>query len=87
MVRPAIGLLAARVACTHSSVMAEDVGTLYNAGPTVVEGPTFEEGLNFQLLGGPMMRCSNGTIENIAKDEEGCFEQIRTVVGYLPNYR
>lgn len=85
VVGPAIGLGAARVVCTHFGVMAEDVGTLFNAGPKVVEGATFEERLSFQDLGGPLMHCTNGTIDNIAKDEEGCFGQIRTVLGYLPN--
>jgi acetyl-CoA carboxylase carboxyltransferase component len=46
---------------------------------------TFEEGLTFQDLGGPMMHCTNGTIDNLAKDEWGCFGQIRTVLGYPPN--
>jgi acetyl-CoA carboxylase carboxyltransferase component len=70
----------------HFSVMAADVGTLFNAGPKVVEGATFEEGLDFRDLGGPMMHCTNGTIDNLAENEEGCFEQIRTILGYLPNY-
>lgn len=72
------------VAC-HFSVMAADVGTLFNAGPKVVEGATFEEGLSFEDLGGPMMHCTNGTIDNLAANESECFEQIRTVLGYLPN--
>jgi acetyl-CoA carboxylase carboxyltransferase component len=65
--------------------MAADVGTLFNAGPKVVEGATFEEGLSFEDLGGPMMHCTNGTIDNLAANEAGCFDQIRTVLGYLPN--
>lgn len=65
--------------------MAADVGTLFNAGPKVVEGATFEEGLSFEDLGGPMMHCTNGTIDNLAANEAECFEQIRTVLGYLPN--
>ena len=85
VVSSAIGLGAARVVSTHFSVMAADVGSLFNAGPKVVEGATFEEGLTFSDLGGPAMHCTNGTIDNMAKDEEGCFEQIRTVLGYLPN--
>ena len=85
VVGPAIGLGAARVVSTHFSVMAASVGSLFNAGPKVVEGATFEEGLSFSDLGGPGMHCTNGTIDNMAKDEEGCFEQIRTVLGYLPN--
>ena len=65
--------------------MAANVGSLFNAGPKVVEGATFEEGLDFQDLGGPMMHCTNGTIDNLAANEEECFEQLRTVLVYLPN--
>ncbi|EEH36279.1 propionyl-CoA carboxylase [Paracoccidioides lutzii Pb01] len=82
---PAIGLGAARVVSCHFSVMAADVGSLFNAGPKVVEGATFEEGLDFQDLGGPLMHCTNGTIDNLAANEKECFEQLRTVLGYLPN--
>lgn len=35
---PAIGLGAARVVSCHFSVMAADVGALFNAGPKVVAG-------------------------------------------------
>jgi acetyl-CoA carboxylase carboxyltransferase component len=65
--------------------MAADIGSLFNAGPKVVEGATFEEGLDFQDLGGPLMHCTNGTIDNLAANEAECFQQIRTVLGYLPN--
>ncbi len=82
---PAIGLGAARVVATHFSVMAGDIGSLFNAGPKVVEGATFEEGLSFADLGGPDVHCRNGTIDNLAPNEENCFRQIRTVLGYLPN--
>ncbi|KFX88637.1 hypothetical protein V490_07488 [Pseudogymnoascus sp. VKM F-3557] len=83
---PAIGLGAARVVSCHFSVMAGDIGSLFNAGPKVVAGATFEEGLSFTDLGGPGMHCTNGTIDNLAADEEGCFEQLRTVLSYLPNH-
>ncbi|KAL4764564.1 acyl-CoA carboxylase subunit beta [Aspergillus foveolatus] len=82
---PAIGLGAARVTSCHFSVMAADVGALFNAGPEVVKGATFEEGLGFQDLGGPMIHCTNGTIDNMAANEAECFEQLRTVLSYLPN--
>lgn len=85
VVGPAIGLGAARVVSTHFSVMAADIGSLFNAGPKVVEGATFEEGLSFQDLGGPWVHCCNGTIDNMAKDEKECYEQLRTVLGYLPD--
>ncbi|OBT64789.1 hypothetical protein VE03_06507 [Pseudogymnoascus sp. 23342-1-I1] len=83
---PAIGLGAARVVSCHFSVMAADIGSLFNAGPKVVANATFEEGLSFTDLGGPGMHCTNGTIDNLAPDEEGCFEQLRTVLSYLPNH-
>lgn len=65
--------------------MAADIGSLFNAGPKVVESATFEEGLDFQDLGGPLVHCTNGTIDNLAANEAECFQQIRTVLGYLPN--
>ncbi|KAI0803482.1 ClpP/crotonase [Xylaria sp. FL0064] len=82
---PAIGLGAARVTACHFSVMAANVGSLFNAGPQVVKGATFEEGLTMAELGGPDMHCRNGTIDNMARDEYDAFEQIRHVLGYLPN--
>ena len=82
---PAIGLGAARVVSTHFSVMAGSVGSLFNAGPKVVAGATFEEDLSFAELGGPGVHCCNGTIDNLAADEEGAFEQLRVVLGYLPS--
>ncbi|KAJ4317930.1 hypothetical protein N0V94_004694 [Neodidymelliopsis sp. IMI 364377] len=85
VVGPAIGLGAARVVACHFSVMAADIGSLFNAGPSVVANATFEEGLSFTDLGGPAMHCTNGTIDNLAPDEAGCFEQLRTVLSYLPD--
>ncbi|KAI3319782.1 ClpP/crotonase [Xylariaceae sp. AK1471] len=82
---PAIGLGAARVTACHFSVMAANIGSLFNAGPQVVKGATFEEGLTMAELGGPDMHCRNGTIDNLARDEHDAFEQIRRVLSYLPN--
>lgn len=50
---PAIGLGAARVTACHFSVIAANIGSLVNAGPQVVKGATFEEGLTMAELGGP----------------------------------
>jgi acetyl-CoA carboxylase carboxyltransferase component len=82
---PAIGLGAARVVACHFSVMAADIGSLFNAGPNVVKNATFEEDLSVTDLGGPAVHCTNGTIDNLAPDEAGCFEQIRTILSYLPD--
>ncbi|KAL3422911.1 methylcrotonoyl-CoA carboxylase beta chain, mitochondrial [Phlyctema vagabunda] len=83
---PAIGLGAARVVACHFSVMAEDIGALFNAGPKVVAGATFEEDLTFRELGGPNIHCTNGTIDNLAANEQECFQQLRTILSYLPNH-
>ncbi|KAI5237803.1 ClpP/crotonase [Aureobasidium subglaciale] len=85
VVGPAIGLGAARVVACHFSVMAGDIGSLFNAGPDVVKNASFEEDLTPADLGGPGVHCTNGTIDNLAADEAGCFEQLRTVLSYLPN--
>ncbi|CAN8106548.1 unnamed protein product [Discula destructiva] len=82
---PAIGLGAARVTACHFSVMAGDIGALFNAGPHVVAKATFEDGLTASELGGPGVHCANGTIDNAAPDEAGCFEQIRRFLSYVPN--
>ena len=82
---PAIGLGAARVVSCHFSVMAGDIGSLFNAGPKVVAGATFEEGLSLADLGGLGVHCANGTIDNLAANEAEAFEQLRTVLSYLPN--
>ncbi|TKA23593.1 hypothetical protein B0A50_07427 [Salinomyces thailandicus] len=81
----AIGLGAARLVACHFSVMAADVGSMFNAGPQVVAGATFEEGLSFTELGGPQVHCTNGTIDNLAANESDCFDQMRNVLSYLPN--
>jgi acetyl-CoA carboxylase carboxyltransferase component len=82
---PAIGLGAARAVACHFSVMAGDIGSLFNAGPHVVAKATFEEGLTASELGGPAIHCTNGTVDNMAPDEKGCFEQIRRFLSYVPD--
>lgn len=82
---PAIGLGAARAVACHFSVMAGDVGSLFAGGPKLVAGATFEEGLSLEELGGPDMHCRNGVVDNLAASEEDAFEQLRCVLGFLPN--
>ena len=37
-------------------------------------------------LGGPRIHCSNGTIDNVAPNEKGCYDQIAQFLSYLPNH-
>jgi acetyl-CoA carboxylase carboxyltransferase component len=86
VVGTAVGLGAARAAVSHFSVIAADIGSLFNAGPKIVEGATFEEDLSFEALGGPRIHCSNGVIDNLAADERGCYNQIAQFLSYVPNH-
>ena len=86
VVGTAVGLGAARAAVSHFSVIAADIGSLFNAGPKIVEAATFEEDLSFDALGGPRIHCSNGVIDNLAADEKGCYEQIAQFLSYVPNH-
>ena len=47
VVGTSVGLGAARAAVCHFSVIASDIGSLFNAGPKIVEGATFEEDLRY----------------------------------------
>ena len=86
VVGPAVGLGAARAAVSHFSVIASDIGSLFNAGPKIVEGATFEEDLSLEDLGGPQIHCANGVIDNMAPDEKGCYNQIALFLTYVPNH-
>jgi acetyl-CoA carboxylase carboxyltransferase component len=74
------------VTMCHFSVMAASVGSLFNAGPNVVAGATFEEGLSLEDLGGPKIHTRNGTIDNVAATEQDAFAQAAIVLSFLPNH-
>ena len=86
VVGTAVGLGAARAAVSHFTVISADIGSLFNAGPKIVEKATFEEDLSFDALGGPRVHCSNGVIDNLAPDEKGCYEMIANFLSYVPNH-
>ena len=78
------GIVAARVAATHFSVMVRDAAFLFAGGPPVVERavgrrPTKEE------LGGWKVHAYSGVVDNVAEDEVDCLRQIRTFLSYLPS--
>ncbi|ORZ02203.1 carboxyl transferase [Syncephalastrum racemosum] len=81
---PAVGLGAARATLTHFSVVAGDIGSLFAAGPPVVENATFET-VTKQSLGGALLHTANGTFDNLAANEQECFAQVRQFLSYLPS--
>ncbi len=80
---PVAGMPASRLVASHFSVMTKNAQVLV-AGPQVVaralrQHPTKEE------LGGPAIHARNGTVDNLAEDEEDAFAQIRRFLSYLPS--
>src|SRR3989441_4082863 len=76
---PVAGLRAARVACSHFSVMVQ----VFVARPPVVErafGPPIDK----ESLGGGEIQVEAGAVDNVVDSEDEAFEQIRRVLGYLP---
>lgn len=82
---PAIGLGAAKASTSHFSVICSDIGSLFNAGPVVVEKAGIEEGLTNADLGGPGVVCTNGAIDNFGKTEVDCFEIVRKFLSFMPS--
>jgi acetyl-CoA carboxylase carboxyltransferase component len=80
---PVAGLGAARVACSHFSVMVRGVAQVFVAGPPVVER-AFGTPIDKESLGGWKIQVEAGSVDNVVDSEDEAFEQIRRVLGYLP---
>ncbi|KAI8086149.1 carboxyl transferase [Halteromyces radiatus] len=80
---PAVGLGAARATLTHFSVIPQNIGSLFAAGPPIVANATFET-VTKESLGGALIHTANGSIDNLAVDEDDCFAQVRQFLSYLP---
>ena len=81
---PVAGLGAARVVCSHFSVIVRGTAQLFVAGPPVVaaamgEAPDKEE------LGGARMQARAGAVDNVAADEDDALAQLRRFLSYLPS--
>jgi acetyl-CoA carboxylase carboxyltransferase component len=80
---PVAGLGAARVVCSHFSVMVRGTAQLFVAGPPVVaaamgEAPDKEE------LGGARLQARAGAVDNVAADEDDALDQLRCFLAYVP---
>src|SRR5947209_5159926 len=81
---PVAGLGAARVVCSHFSVIVRDTAQLFVAGPPVVaaamgESPDKEE------LGGARAQTRAGAVDNEAADEDDALAQLKRFLAYLPD--
>ena len=81
---PAAGGTAGRAALSHFSVITRNA-VLFAGGPPVVRRALGLEVDKFELGGAEMHTTVSGAIDNLARDEEDAFGQLRTVLSYLPD--
>jgi acetyl-CoA carboxylase carboxyltransferase component len=81
---PAAGLGAARVVCSHFSVIVKGTAQLFVAGPPVVAMAGMGEAPDKEELGGARLQARAGGVDNVARDEHDALDQIRRYLSYLP---
>ncbi len=81
---PAAGLGAARVVCSHFSVIVEGTAQLFVAGPPVVAMAGMGEAPDKEELGGARLQARAGGVDNVAQDEDDALDQLRRYLAYLP---
>ena len=80
---PVAGLGAARVACSHFSVMVRGVSQVFVAGPPLVER-AFGTPIDKESLGGWKIQMEGGGVDNVVDSEDEAFAEIRRFLSYLP---
>jgi len=79
-----VGLGAAKAVLGHFSVMLRDTAQLFVAGPPVVIQATGQD-ITKEDLGGWHIHCRNGSVDNLAEDEDDAVAQTRQFLSYLPS--
>jgi acetyl-CoA carboxylase carboxyltransferase component len=77
------GIVAARIATTHFSVMSRDTSFLFAGGPPIVER-ALGRPVSKEELGGWKVHAYSGLVDNVAEDEAGCLDQLRRFLSYMP---
>src|SRR5437762_3767485 len=80
---PVAGLGAARVACSHFSVMVRGVSQVFVAGPPLVER-AFGTPVDKESVGGWKIQIEGGGVDNVVDAEDEAFAEIRRFLSYLP---
>ena len=71
-------------AVTDFTIMVKETAHMFITGPDVIKTVTGEE-VTFEELGGAMTHNSvSGVAQFASEDEDHCFEQIRTLLSYIP---
>jgi acetyl-CoA carboxylase carboxyltransferase component len=81
---PVAGLGAARVVCSHFSVIVKGTAQLFVAGPPVVAMAGLGETPAKEELGGARLQARAGAVDNLAADEDDALAQLRRFLSYLP---
>src|SRR5262249_59066700 len=79
---PVAGLGAARVACSHFSVMVRGIAQVFVAGPPVVER-AFGTPIDKESLGGSQIQVEAGSVDNVVASEGEAFEPMRRCLADL----
>jgi acetyl-CoA carboxylase carboxyltransferase component len=81
---PVAGLGAARVVCSHFSVIVKGTAQLFVAGPPVVAMAGMGEAPDKEELGGARLQSRAGAVDNVASDEDDALAQLKRFLSYLP---
>ncbi|MBW2637879.1 MAG: acyl-CoA carboxylase subunit beta, partial [Deltaproteobacteria bacterium] len=65
--------------------MVNKISTMHITGPAVIKSVTGEEITSERLGGAKVHATKSGVSHFTAKTEEDCFQQVRTLLGYLPS--
>ena len=79
-----VGIGAAKAVLGHFSVMIKEIAQLFVAGPPVVSHAMGYD-ITKEELGGWHIHCRNGSVDNLAENEEEAAEMTRQFLSYLPN--
>ncbi len=80
---PVAGLGAARVVCSHFSVIVRGTAQLFVAGPPVVAA-AMGESPDKETLGGSRLQARAGAVDNVAADEDDALGQLKRFLSFLP---
>ena len=81
---PVAGLGAARVVCSHFSVIVKGTAQLFVAGPPVVAMAGLGEAPDKEELGGARLQARAGAVDNVASDEDDAVDQLKRFLAFLP---
>src|ERR687895_71784 len=81
---PVAGLGAARVVCSHFSVIVKGSAQLFVAGPPVVAMAGLADTPDKEELGGARMQSRAGAVDNVAAGEDDALAQMKRFLSYLP---